>query len=1159
MNGVNSACFAYGMTGAGKTYTMLGDIYRHGPGESGLCILAADLLFSKIAAESDRAHEVRVSYLEIYNEQVRDLLSDSGGAALMIVEDPIRGVVVPALTEYPIESSVGLTELILKGNERRTMAETSVNQFSSRSHAILQIALESRGRSEPAALATYTVSKLSLIDLAGSERAAGSNNHGLRLLEGAKINRSLLALGNCINILSDRAKAGAFVPYRDSKLTRLLKDSLGGNTRTVMIACISPTAACYEETINTLKYAERAKKIKKKVVRNVREAEENIVRYKEIIESLRGEISTLKDQLREKGQSRPVPEAAPTEINSIELQIKKARQVKDIVIEECGGPADSINASPEKKNVSDYLLSKYEEHCEMKQSLKELENMEKANEAQVAELQRAVEQTQKEIAADPTRKEKLESECRQKLVTLEELKANIESNRKMKESIEASLEENIKSQEKLRSLFGTLDPVQQRGVIELQIAMRTLRLQNMDLVLQNLEMKRRACIAEMEHKENVAKMHAMNAQLENMREQLRRKDAELQASRSQTRGKERGRKSGASEYSTPATRIGTAAGPTYLQISLRNRHGEPGQKTFSGLPRPAANSRSHPQPETKTKQLPIPILVNVKTLPTSGETPRKSLVQSNNKFLSKKKPSVPAGRRAEEVVLDPEPSAKAKCTGSSGRAQELDSFASLSSVAVNYEGLPSESDFLESCCVESFVRPQGKKPPEGVRARPEPIKVMINEGYYDVLKGLTETEDESKESNKDKLEKEKGPSITVTVNKQSVVGSKRCSVDRTNDSRRKNQKRRPDEHREPIIVKAVLKARPREQPSKSKGHATTSRTGKYIDGSRTRPPAGKYSETNVASALAPPTTERKDLAPTPPCTAKGASIPIPMPLVRAESLDPQEKPKRSLSLQTRFSRLRDERMERKLARGKADNSLAPIQEKLNFLFSSVSENETGMEDKKQHEHETQQQPAGNTRVPSVKIVFQQAPETRTIRGNSAEVPPRLRSSVNPGPLVSPKLPYFFTHIQCRLKIINLSQLSNVPENGANLPKQTSPFQSIRLRQRLESRQTELRRSSEAATCDINRLNEEINALIQQQKADLVRDFEVAKCSVAGPVQHRIMRAAVCSSGDVDGAEDDAAEEEVEEKMSDDSEEASASRVHPSMGIVRSGAFFTNNK
>lgn len=204
----------------------------------------------------------------------------------MIVEDPVRGVFVPELKEIEVEHPRELIDLIIDGNSRRTMASTSANQFSSRSHAILQISIQTSGNSLEM-LDQIFYSKLSLIDLAGSERAASTSNRGQRMIEGANINKSLLALGNCINILSDKNKTGAFVPYRDSKLTRLLKDSLGGNTKTCMIAWVSPSYYCYEETINTLKYAERAKNIKKKTRKNIKEVEVHMSEYKEIIDSLK--------------------------------------------------------------------------------------------------------------------------------------------------------------------------------------------------------------------------------------------------------------------------------------------------------------------------------------------------------------------------------------------------------------------------------------------------------------------------------------------------------------------------------------------------------------------------------------------------------------------------------------------------------------------------------------------------------------------------------------------------------------------------------------------------------------------------------------------------------------------------------------------------------
>ena len=157
--------------------------------------------------------------------------------------------------------------LLMIGNKRRTTQATNANQTSSRSHAVFQINVSKISRTKNINVETLS-GKLSLIDLAGSERGTVTENRGIRLMEGAKINRSLLALANCINALGDKNKKGFFVPYRDSKLTRLLKDSLGGNCKTVMTANISPASSQFQETINTLKYANRAKNIKTKALTN---------------------------------------------------------------------------------------------------------------------------------------------------------------------------------------------------------------------------------------------------------------------------------------------------------------------------------------------------------------------------------------------------------------------------------------------------------------------------------------------------------------------------------------------------------------------------------------------------------------------------------------------------------------------------------------------------------------------------------------------------------------------------------------------------------------------------------------------------------------------------------------------------------------------------
>ncbi|KAI8121322.1 Kinesin-like protein KIF18A [Lucilia cuprina] len=248
LNGYNCSVFVYGATGAGKTFTMLGSATS-----PGLTFLTMRDLFDKIEAQSDvRKFDVGVSYLEVYNEQVMNLLTKTG--PLKLREDS-NGVVVSGLALKPIYSAEELLELLALGNSNRTQHPTDANAESSRSHAVFQVHIRITDRKT----GTKRMVKLSMIDLAGSERAASTKGIGIRFKEGASINKSLLALGNCINKLADGLK---HIPYRDSNLTRILKDSLGGNCQTLMVANVSMSSLTYEDTYNTLKYASRAKKIR---------------------------------------------------------------------------------------------------------------------------------------------------------------------------------------------------------------------------------------------------------------------------------------------------------------------------------------------------------------------------------------------------------------------------------------------------------------------------------------------------------------------------------------------------------------------------------------------------------------------------------------------------------------------------------------------------------------------------------------------------------------------------------------------------------------------------------------------------------------------------------------------------------------------------------
>ncbi|CAI9786872.1 unnamed protein product [Fraxinus pennsylvanica] len=253
LQGRNGSIFCYGATGAGKTYTMLGTMDN-----PGVMVLAIKDLFSKIQQRSfDENHTVHLSYLEVYNETVRDLLSP--GRPLVLREDK-QGIVAAGLTQYRAYSAEEVMALLQQGNLNRTTEPTRANETSSRSHAILQVVVEYQVKGASGNVVNR-VGKLSLVDLAGSERAIATDQRTLRSLEGANINRSLLALSSCINALVEGKK---HIPYRNSKLTQLLKDSLGGACNTVMIANISPSSLSFGETQNTLYWADRAKEIRTK-------------------------------------------------------------------------------------------------------------------------------------------------------------------------------------------------------------------------------------------------------------------------------------------------------------------------------------------------------------------------------------------------------------------------------------------------------------------------------------------------------------------------------------------------------------------------------------------------------------------------------------------------------------------------------------------------------------------------------------------------------------------------------------------------------------------------------------------------------------------------------------------------------------------------------
>ncbi|XP_060059318.1 kinesin-like protein KIF18B isoform X3 [Erinaceus europaeus] len=291
LQGYNCSVFAYGATGAGKTHTMLGR-----EEDPGIMYLTTMELYKRLEAhQEEKQFEVLISYQEVYNEQIHDLLEPKG--PLAIREDPDKGVVVQGLSFHQPASAEQLLEMLTRGNQNRTQHPTDANATSSRSHAIFQIFVKQQDRVTGLTQA-LRVAKMSLIDLAGSERASSTHAKGERLREGANINRSLLALINVLNALADAKGRKSHVPYRDSKLTRLLKDSIGGNCRTVMIAAVSPSSLTYEDTYNTLKYADRAKEIKLSLKSNVISLDCHISQYATICQQLQAEVVALREKLR---------------------------------------------------------------------------------------------------------------------------------------------------------------------------------------------------------------------------------------------------------------------------------------------------------------------------------------------------------------------------------------------------------------------------------------------------------------------------------------------------------------------------------------------------------------------------------------------------------------------------------------------------------------------------------------------------------------------------------------------------------------------------------------------------------------------------------------------------------------------------------------------
>ena len=347
--GYNVCLFAYGQTGSGKTYTMTGDTSDGHP-ERGLIPRLCEDLFDRMGDSTTMGttFAVRATYVEVYNEQVCDILSDKR-ADLKIRENPETGPFVPGLVVAAVTSVEEVMKVVRDGNRRRHVAATKMNSASSRSHAILTLFFEEEAHAEEME-GVAVASRVNLVDLAGSEKINKSGVVGENLKEAININLSLTTLRKVIDSLASSRKGGIAPPYRDSKLTYLLKDSLGNNAKTVMLATLSPSAASLEETKSTLHYASLARSIKNHATKN----EDTNIR---LVQDLQSEVASLRARILQKDffDARGLTPAR-VEAMEDELRLKQAQE------QELKSKMDQLKIERQlKENKEEELRATYEE------------------------------------------------------------------------------------------------------------------------------------------------------------------------------------------------------------------------------------------------------------------------------------------------------------------------------------------------------------------------------------------------------------------------------------------------------------------------------------------------------------------------------------------------------------------------------------------------------------------------------------------------------------------------------------------------------------------------------------------------------------------------------------------------------------------------------
>uniref|UniRef100_A0A8C7F6V1 Kinesin-like protein n=1 Tax=Oncorhynchus kisutch TaxID=8019 RepID=A0A8C7F6V1_ONCKI len=454
--GFNGTIFAYGQTGTGKTYTMEG--VRNDPERRGVIPNSFEHVFTHISRSQNQQYLVRASYLEIYQEEIRDLLSKDQSRRLELKERPDTGVYVKDLSSFVTKSVREIEHVMNVGNQNRSVGSTNMNEHSSRSHAIFLITVECSelgvdGENH------IRVGKLNLVDLAGSERQTKTGAQGERLKEATKINLSLSALGNVISALVDGRST--HIPYRDSKLTRLLQDSLGGNARTVMVANIGPASYNVEETLTTLRYSNRAKNIKNKPRVNedpkdalLREFQEEIARLKEQLEKRSGKKKRKRRRMKGVGEDDGVEPADKVGADYWRVQQEKLERERKAIMEDHSLVAEEKQRLLKEKERKMDALKKEQEAGEMLTAkVKAMESKLLMGGKNIVdhtnEQQRILEQKRQEIAEQKRREREMKQQVENRDEETLELKETYSS---------LQQEVDIKTK-KLKKLFAKLQAV----------------------------------------------------------------------------------------------------------------------------------------------------------------------------------------------------------------------------------------------------------------------------------------------------------------------------------------------------------------------------------------------------------------------------------------------------------------------------------------------------------------------------------------------------------------------------------------------------------------------------------------------------------------------------------------------------------------------------